>query len=515
MSVVRFRKELLEEFGEDVSEVLNELGFPTEYDEGNVVVEITPDRPELLSYWGIRALLNSVLKGKREGRVEVKDSGYKIRVEDVRSRPFIGALIVRGVRFNEEELELLFQFQEKLDETLGRKRKKTAIGIHDLNKIKGKELVYRVNESAVFIPLEHDNNMSIKEVVNKTKQGVKYGHLVKEYLVIEDEQGVLSFPPIINSERTKVTTNTTDVFIECTGTSAQTINQILKLFVHTFMEKGCESIESVEIVYNTNTTTTPELSNREMNLDVTHVNTLLGLQLKEEEVKDLLARTGFVYENGVVTIPYYRDDVIDDVDVVKEVVVNYGVNNVPKNSICVENEWYERASNKWENVVELFVKQGYDELMLNYITSNESNAVKIENAVSENLVSLRELDFEDVLEVMKKQNFKKVVAHVKGFFKRQDVVENDVILVAWKSAESKVNELWSDVLLGLEVLGLREQLKEANEMAEVNKLVKRLFSYTVFEGGDVVVIIGEVHPTVLEQYNITEPVALAVLWWRH
>jgi len=55
-----------------------------------------------------------------------------------------------------------------------------------------------------------------KDSVMKKFVPILDGH--SKYPVFYDDVGVLSLPPLINSERTKITLDTTNVFIEVTAT---------------------------------------------------------------------------------------------------------------------------------------------------------------------------------------------------------------------------------------------------------------------------------------------------------
>ncbi|RLJ03105.1 MAG: phenylalanine--tRNA ligase subunit beta, partial [Candidatus Aenigmatarchaeota archaeon] len=145
MAVVEFMKKDLERIvgrrltDKEYRDVIPMIGAPLErIDKDRVEYEVFPDRPDMLSIEGFGRALRSFLgveKGLR--RYSVKEGEIKVRVEKSVKvvRPYISCAVLRNVRINEDVLRSLMQVQEKLHETFGRKRKKIAIGIHDLDKV--------------------------------------------------------------------------------------------------------------------------------------------------------------------------------------------------------------------------------------------------------------------------------------------------------------------------------------------------------------------------------------------
>jgi phenylalanyl-tRNA synthetase beta chain len=75
----------------------------------------------------------------------------------------------------------------------------------------------------------------------------------------------------------------------------------------------------------------PDLTPKSMELDVDYVNRLLGLRLKEGEVKSLLERMRYGAGAGggkvTVRVPAYRADVLHPIDLVEDVAIAYGYMN--------------------------------------------------------------------------------------------------------------------------------------------------------------------------------------------
>ena len=123
---------------QEAIDTLTMLGFPTEKTEdGSLNVEVTPNRPDALSVEGIARALLCYLKGEPVS-YSIGDSGVEMAVDAsvTAVRPYFGGAVVKGATFNDSALRSIMQLQEKLHETLGRKRRKVAIGIHDMDKVR-------------------------------------------------------------------------------------------------------------------------------------------------------------------------------------------------------------------------------------------------------------------------------------------------------------------------------------------------------------------------------------------
>ncbi len=177
MATVTFSfKDLVTLIGKDLSldkvrEDMFELGSETEAIEGDeVTFEVTSDRADLLCEEGIARMLRAYY-GIETGLTipEVRKSDYKLivsrEVEPV--RPYVTGAIVKNVHFTDESIKSLMHLQEKLHGTFGRRRKKGAIGVHDLSAIKGKTIHYRAvpADSVKFVPLQSDTEMTLADVL--------------------------------------------------------------------------------------------------------------------------------------------------------------------------------------------------------------------------------------------------------------------------------------------------------------------------------------------------------------
>jgi len=181
--VVRLRVDRLEKATgmdiESVKEALFKLKCESEEADGYLEVEVMPDRPDMFITEGVARAVKGVMGVETGWRApEVVDTRYRLVVEDVPTRPYIAGAILYNVNVDEDLLEDLIQFQEKLHETLGRRRAKAAIGLHDLSKMESEVIRYKLEPlSTRFNPLDVEGEMSIGEYLSGTEKGSKYGGL--------------------------------------------------------------------------------------------------------------------------------------------------------------------------------------------------------------------------------------------------------------------------------------------------------------------------------------------------
>lgn len=241
---------------EELKAIIPMLGVDMErIDNMGVVIEVFPNRPDMLSVGGFARAMRGFL-GIEKGLYTPKviESGIKLFIDPSvkKIRPYISAGILKGLSINEFMLKSIMDLQEKLHITHGRNRKKVAIGVHDLSKIREPFFFKAVKPREIsFIPLDMDEELNLEEILQKHPKGMEFANILgnsEKYPVITDKNNnVLSFPPIINGELTRVTEKTRDILIEVTGTEQQAVDRALNITI-TSISEYCEKIYSIEIL---------------------------------------------------------------------------------------------------------------------------------------------------------------------------------------------------------------------------------------------------------------------------
>ncbi len=307
----------------------------TEGDTDDMSVEFFPDRPDLYSVEGLARALRAFLDikpGMQTYHVAESDVEVFIDQKVKPVRPYFLCGIVRDVEITDEFLRSLMELQEKLHITIGRKRSKLAIGVHDLSKVKG-PFTYTLKDphSVRFVPLAMDEEMDLAEILEKNEKGREYNKLLdgmSEYPIIFDSEGqVLSFPPIINGRLTTVTVGKHDLFIDVTGTDRKAVKGALDIVATALAERGGR-IESVIMHDGDDVFRSPDLTPEVRGFSVAACDRFLGRDLGPENTVECLRRMGLdaVADGDVVTvsIPSVRLDIMHDVDIYEDVATGFG-----------------------------------------------------------------------------------------------------------------------------------------------------------------------------------------------
>jgi phenylalanyl-tRNA synthetase beta chain len=324
--------------GADRRRILDRLpyvGLDIESLEGDTVrVEYSPNRPDFGTDIGIARAIRGVL-GKEVGAPHFQTKPTRITVSVDRAlarvRPFIACATATGVDLDDEDVRQIISLQEDLHNGLGRKRRVVAIGLHDLRAVNPPLRYMAVDSSFKFVPLGGSKERSIDEILRNTAEGRSYGKAIPEgdaYPIISDSTGtVLSFPPIINGNATKVGVGTKGIFVDVTSTERRAGEDVLALIMTTFSELGAE-IGSVKIEYPGSALLTPNLSPSELPLDMTLIRSVLGMQLARETIVHCLARSRISVKGKKAVAPRYRIDLLHPVDLAEEVALGYGVDRI-------------------------------------------------------------------------------------------------------------------------------------------------------------------------------------------
>ena len=303
--------------------------------EDELSFEFFPDRPDLYSVEGIARALKAFLNiapGLVEYSADSSDVQICVDPSVKPVRPYIWSAMVEGLTFDDPLIRSMMDLQEKLHLTLGRDRKKVAIGIHDIRAVKPPFTYKAVKPDGVmFQPLQGVREMTPAEILREHDKGVAYAFVLEgkeRYpLIVDRDEQVLSMPPIINGIVTEVTEETRDIFVDCTGTDLNALKYAVNILTTALADRG-GIIRTVTIEEDGATTTAPEIGPREMTLDVDYVNSWLGTGLNTGEMAACLARLGYGTsvegESLRVSVPSYRGDVIHPVDLAEDVAIGHG-----------------------------------------------------------------------------------------------------------------------------------------------------------------------------------------------
>jgi phenylalanyl-tRNA synthetase beta chain len=391
MPVIKFTYQNLEELlgtsldQEELMELLPMIGSDVEdYDDEEVKVEFFPNRPDFLSVEGVARTLRGFL-GIEKGlpQYQTESSGMTMTVDPHLEaiRPYVACCVVEGIELDEEKLKQLMDFQEDLHWVLGRDRRKVAIGIHNLDVVHP-PFRYRagIPHEDSFVPLECEEELSLREILEQHKKGRAYAHLLENFeyypLIVDADDNVLSMPPIINGELTKLTLDTRNILVDVTGTDFQAVTQTLIILATSFAESGGR-IRTMEMAYPDKTLVMPDLSPPEMLVDVGDAQKIIGIELDAQEVAQALERVRMgaevMDEDQVkVLVPPFRVDILHPVDLVENVAIGYSFPDIKPEIPRVATVAREDPRKEFEKLIrEIMVGLGLVEVMSLMLTNEE------------------------------------------------------------------------------------------------------------------------------------------------
>ena len=353
-------------------------------------MEFFPNRPDYLSVEGVARALKGFL-GVEKGIPEypLEPSGTSITIDPGLKgiRPYTACCLVLNVEFNDDKLPQIMDFQEDLHWVIGRDRKKVAIGIHNLDVLKGPFRYLAADPDEVsFVPLEMDEEMTLREILTQHKKGQAYAHLIDQYdkypLIMDSEDNILSMPPIINGELTKLTSETRNLFVDVTGTDQQAVERTLNIIATSFAESGA-TIQTMENIYQDETLIRPDLTPKERTVSVKNAVKLIGIPLTPKIVAESLRKVRFnaeiIDEDTVkVQIPPYRADILHEVDIIENVAIGYCFRKIepelPQVATVAREDHYLEFD---QNVREIMNGLSFTEVMSLMLTNEENHYQKM------------------------------------------------------------------------------------------------------------------------------------------
>jgi len=399
------------------------LGLDIESMEGNIVrVEYSPNRPDYSTDFGIALGLQGIL-GISKGmlRLDIRKQGkYEIKVDSSTSRirPFVTGIIARNGSLDNESVKQIINMQEDLHFGLGRKRKKSSIGIHDLDSIFFPLKYSTTSRDHRFIPLNSTKESSISEILQNSEVGSDYGSILgqsaKVPIIIDSKGQTISFPPIINAALTTVTTKTKNILVEVTGIDKQSAEDMLSVVV-TILQGAGFQFSQLKVSGSKNST--PNFVPRSIIVDADSVNKILGLNISGSMLLSCLkkCRLDATMKGKKIQciIPRYRFDIFGGMDIVEEVALGYGIDNLkPAWPASVHIGEKNMTSEKLDSISRLMTGFGFMETLNSTLTSKQilyqmsnrdsSQIISVTSSKSQEHTILRDSILPELLENLSK-----------------------------------------------------------------------------------------------------------------
>jgi phenylalanyl-tRNA synthetase beta chain len=513
-------------------------GYDREKDELRIEL-LDTNRPDLWSVEGIARQLRFRDPSRRPvydwiGNRNLKIAGIIIDHSEMQLiRPYVGGIAVRGLDVSEDVLVACIQTQEKLAGNFGRNRKSISIGIYDLNQI-----VFPVHYKAVgldevsFVPLGYDVPMSPRQILATHPKGIEFRYtlegLERVPMLVDDAGGILSFPPIINSRQSgEVKVGKRDLFIEATGTDLENLILVLNIFAANLADRG-GSIEGVTVHFEFDTPhgrdlILPRTFDQSTDVSVAYINTVLGVEFDAKRAAEALENYGYTASANGATVraemPPWRRDLIHDVDVIEDVAISSGYSifepEMPENYTIGKLAPMTLFSDRIRDIVLAF---GFEEVISNILCNRldfgikmrelERDLIEIRNPMTETYSCVRDRILPSLLKIERDSSS---APYPHRIFEVGEVSVKDpcvpkgcasrnrlCVMIADRTSEFSSAHSFLETLLF--TLGLESQLQAVDRLEFIPGR-----SGTIMIRGTEAGLIGEVHPEILENFQIGMP----------
>jgi len=491
-------------------------------EDNSISVEFFPDRPDLLSVEGLARAMRSFLgieKGMK--KYDVAPPSISLEIDDSVNevRPFVSAAVVRDVRMSEDFIVSMMELQEKLHFSIGKDRKKMAIGLHNFDAVTPPFTYRAVKPDEIsFVPLGETVEMNLDEILQKHDKGIKYAHLVEKFdkypVIIDSNKHVLSFPPIINGELTAVDLFTENLFVDVTGTDANAVDSALNIIATAIAERGGK-LEMVKVIGN-EVRNTPDLSPSHVKVDLDYASKILGFDIKKHAA-DALEKMGFdarvkgkVIE---VDIPAWRVDILHPIDIVEDMAIGYGYDKISPELPKSMTFGSSLSSNK---IHETMIGLGFNEVLTISLSNEEEQfekmnlkpreVVSIENPISSKHSCIRVSLLPSLMEILSKNRHNELpqmIYEVGEIVEIIDGVPLNKTMVSGVKIDAKTGftECKSIVEALLRNMGIKADIEEKKSGAFIDGRCASLLKDEKPIG-----YFGEVHPSVISNFELEYPV---------
>jgi len=488
------------------------LGGEARKEGERVIMEFNPDRPDLYSIQGITRAIRQYTGREKPDKLRVEETSLNISSFPPVERRFFAACIVKGAGVG-SLLEYVIDYQEKLHVTIGRNRKKSAIGLHDLRKVRFPLRYASVSRDSEFNPLGGDGRVKISDFMKENDKAKEFGNLVGDMLpaIIDAGGDIISLPPILNSSITQIDESTEDVFIDVTGVDENTVFKTLILMA-TALSYPSGSISSILI----NGVKVPELTYRTLPIPSGEVRKIIGYKIKDEEIRLSLEKMGYILGERVM-VPPYRVDILGSIDLVEDVLKGIGFQNVRKKRSNFQHYGEEDKLRKAEERVRRLLV-GYDltETVSSVLVNSTFNKIygverpfmRVVNPVSQEQDSLRTMMtpslFQTFLNNLRNPYPQRIfeIGTVYG-----EEGESEVLGIGIADRNASFSQIKGLLVGVLEDLGIGEykilrgeaSMYIPGRVGEVNVLGRKVGFF------------GEIHPRILKDLGIKMPVVTGEL----
>ena len=448
-------------------------------------------------------------------------------------RPFMTAFVISGKPIDEPMLLDIIQTQEKLCWNFGRKRRSISMGVYRYAQIKWPVSYHAVDpDKTAFVPLGFEEPMSCRQIITEHPKGKEYGHIIADmpkFPLLSDAAGeTLSMAPIINSAALgAVQVGDSDLLVEMTGTDMPSLLLATMIVACDFFDAGYKILPClIKHPYDTGfgkDIVTPLYFQSSASASVKAAQKLLGENLSAAEMLAALARMGVEAseKDGTITVmpPPYRNDFLHEVDIIEDIMLGRELPSFkpekPHDFTIGRLTELTLLSRKAKS---LMIGLGFQEMIFNYLGSKRD------------YIERMNIDGSDVIEVSNpmSENYQFVRPSIIPSLLSAEAVSGNAVYPHKVFEIGKTAFLCDEEITGTrtrQYIGFLTAASDANFNSAASETASLLYflnhEYTVEEASDPrfipgrqarlivkgkpVGIFGELHPAVLENWDIRVP----------
>ena len=518
-------------------------------------LEITPNRPDCLSHIGIArevaALYNKELKYPKteinKETVEKTVDNISVEIKDSDLSKRYVARIIKNVEVKESP-----KWLKKRVESIGIRSINNIVDvsnyilmetnqpnhIFDLDKLEGRKITVDVAKNdEVFVTLDEQERK-----------------LNNEDIVIKDEKKVVALAGVMGGFNSQITKNTKNILLEVAHFNPQKIRKTSRRLAlisdssYRF-ERGVDRENAINVV-NRIANIIQEVAGGEIlqgvvdiypeapakqvaELNFARLNRFVGKEIAREEVIRILQKLEVTVEdkgeNLILTAPSFRQDLENEQDYYEEIIRMYGFDNIENKLPKVEiNETSTLDTTKLIDRVKLITASTGLQEVINYsfIPKDGVDKVKFTNVEKENLIDVLKPITEDFV-TLRPTLLYSLIKNVKDNINRN--VENIRFFEVSRTFEKAEELAKEEVKLGIILAGNNDKTlwnskPEAYDFYDLKGIVEEIFSklrfknyqikrstqtqlhpgrsVDVFVGKEFIGSFGEIHPDVLENFDL-------------
>ncbi|MBI4163178.1 MAG: phenylalanine--tRNA ligase subunit beta [Candidatus Aenigmarchaeota archaeon] len=487
---------------------------------------------EIKARFGKKSIAYKISKGKNNVIIDTKSP----------VQPFAVGMIVKNIKLNNNSLSQMIQLQDKLAAVLGAGRRNMSIGVYDLDKIKFPIKYTSLHSTEIkFVPLNFQKEMYAEEIMLMHPKGKEFGHILDGtdiYPVwIDANKKILSMVPVINSnDAGSVSSQTKNLFVECTGNDLSLLKVTINALAAQMLDRE-GSVESIVNVYGKTKVVTPELIPKKFSASLDYLRAISGMKLTDKKIVTLLEKSNYIVKSKNKTIelsyPGYRNDIMHPRDVAEDMMITYGYNKIPPVEIKFGSMGrLDELEEFCDKLADIVVGAGFQEILSYTLTNKNSlfqkmnfdpqDAAEIENPASANWSVFRNSLLPGLLEFFalnKHVEYPQKIFEIGKciFLSDGETRSKDVKHIALGISSSDVNYdlIASNIDAVIRNLGLKCQLKKLSHPSFIEgRCAEILISEPTPKASNSPKrygLLGEIHPQVLNNWNLEKPVLIAEL----